>query len=89
MSVCIAVSLGLRDESKSEGPRGDITVTVPSRVYTGTVVNLFTFNAGVAEAVSRGSATAETPFSAITLTTASGAAVWSETQRWCWHSNTD
>lgn len=41
---------------------------------------------GVAEVVSRGSETVETPSSVITLTTAMGVAVNSETaQNRCWH----
>lgn len=46
-------------------------------------------NLGVTGVVSRGSETAETPSSVITLTTATGVAVNSETpQKRCWHSLT-
>lgn len=43
VSVSIAVSLRFRDESKSEGPRGDIRVTVLPCIYSGALVNLSTF----------------------------------------------
>lgn len=76
----------------TEGAHGCITVTVLPNIFWHRSKShrfLSSVNVGVAEVVSRGSETAETPSSVIISTTAMGVAVNSETsQKRCWHSLT-